>query len=75
MSWRLWEDLLVVQFMIQKILQWQGVSRSTNPDEEIAYGAAVYGANGLRWLPGIQGCGEEVPGCLNRHQALAFQGP
>ena len=24
-----------------RVLQWQGASRSMNPDEEVAYGAAV----------------------------------
>ena len=27
-----------------RVLQWQGASRSRNPDEEVAYGAAVQGA-------------------------------
>ena len=27
-----------------RVLQWQGASRSMNPDEEVAYGAAVKGA-------------------------------
>ena len=44
MTWRLWEDLFGGAIYDPKVLQWQGVSRSTNPDEEMAYGAAVQGA-------------------------------
>ena len=44
MTWRLWEDLFGGAIYDPKVLQWQGVSRSTNPDEEMSYGAAVQGA-------------------------------